>query len=121
MELLREMREREPLVTDETSLPPVELKNLIRLIRKGAKDLEQKWKNAIHLTNKAYDVAGFKLPHMSESGAWQQYQQLIGLSVRELAKARGLQGKHSDWRLTEPSDKLEPKTVIPPENLPRQL
>lgn len=107
------MREREPDIIDDTSLAPEEYKEIIRLIRRGARDLTQNWKNAIHLTKKAFDVAGIPLPTLSETGKWEQYIHLISISVRELAKSRGLVGKESSWRLSSPNSDLKSDRVLP--------
>lgn len=113
----KNMREREPNIIDDTSLAPEEYKEIIRLIRRGAKDLEQKWENAVHLTKKAFEVAGIDIPSIVETGKWEQYVHLISLSVRELAKSRGLVGSNSGWRITPQSDKLEVNRVLPKTDL----
>lgn len=120
--MLREMKEQEPSIPDdETSLPPIAIKDIKRLIRKGAKDLDQKWRSAVHLTKKAYDVAGHKIPQINDAGAWSQYQHLIAFSVEELSKARGLRGQYADWRITEPREYDDEDTVIPSSMMPRDL
>lgn len=67
-------------------------------IRKGAKDVEQKWESAIELTNKAYEVANVPLPTPSDEVQWKTYEQLLQYAVRQLALTRGNVG---EWRMTD--------------------
>ncbi len=83
---------------DITTLPDVVIKEVKKLIRQGASDLEQNWANALELTNTAYKVAGLPLPNPSKKGAWSQYEDMIALAVQQLAATRGTGGK---WRLTD--------------------
>jgi hypothetical protein len=88
----------ENIITEELDeLPGLVVHEIRKNIRKGAKDLEQNWKNALHLLNKAYEVAGVKVPTPENKKAWKQYEELIQYSVKELADARGLDGP---WRIT---------------------
>lgn len=120
-EFLREMRESEPrLIGDGTSIPPVAIKEIKHLIRKGAKDLNQKWKDAVHLVKKAYDVAGYTLPKITQKDGWTQYEHLIGFAVRELAKTRGRVGAETTWRTTTPKA-FDDDTVISKDKLPLPL
>ena len=100
-DLLLEFREREPLQDGDPSqvLAPHKVKQLQVLIRKGAKDLNQDWKNAEHLVNKAYKVAGHKLPLPDMKDGWEQYEYLISFTVGVLSSVRGPTAK---WRRTEP-------------------
>ena len=66
------------------------------LIRKGAQDLQQAWKNALELTNTAYHVARVRLPRPEQKGGWAQYMDMISFSVKQLAQTRGIDGK---WRI----------------------
>lgn len=99
--VLLEFREREPLQDGdpEEILAPHKIKQLQVLIRKGAKDLDQDWKNAEHLTNKAYKVAGHKTPLPDMKDGWEQYEDLIGFTVGVLSSIRGPAAK---WRRSEP-------------------
>lgn len=83
---------------DFTSLPDSVVKEIQGNIRKGAKDLDQKWKNALELVNTAYHVASVKRPGRSQQGAWEQYESLISFAVRQLSATRGLNG---GWRTTD--------------------
>lgn len=122
MEFLREMRESEPILSgDGTAIPPTAVKEIKHLIRKGSKDLNQKWKDSIHLVKKAYDVAGYKLPKVTEKDAWTQYEHLIGFAVRELAKTRGSKGPGAAWRTAQPKALPDSDRVIPLEKLPMPL
>ena len=86
------------IIEDETkALPELILHEIRKNIRRGAKDLEQNWKNALHLLNKAYEVTGIKVPSPEDKQAWKQYEELIQYSVKELADTRGLEGS---WRTT---------------------
>lgn len=116
IKLLLEMREAEPVMDgDGSALPPIILKELKRLIRKGARDLQQKWKDSLHLVRKAYDVTGYKIPSVLQKDAWTQYEHLIAFAVRELANARGLK-TNTSWRLKKPqqkNDNVLPDSVLP--------
>jgi len=81
--------------SDLSQLPDIVFKELKSNISKGAKDLDQKWKNALELTYKAYQVAGVRRPLPSEKMAWKQFEELLAFSVRSLSATRGLDG---DWR-----------------------
>ena len=120
--LLNELKEREPMISgDGTALPPVIIKEIQHNIRKGAKDLEQAWRDAVHLCRKAYDVAGHDIPPIADKDAWEQYTHLIAVSVRELHKARGNSGAAGEWRKTEVKrydDQVIPKSMRPLDTLP---
>jgi hypothetical protein len=105
---LVEFREREPLQDGdpEEVLAPHKVKNLQVLIRKGAKDLDQDWKNAIHLCNKAYKVAGHQLPLPHMKDGWEQYEYLLSFTVGVLSNTRGPDAK---WRSTESKDHPSPE------------
>lgn len=83
---------------DYNALPEAVLGEIKSNIRKGANDLEQKWKNALELTNKAYQVANVRRPTPADKSQWKQYEAMIAHSVKCLAAARGLQG---EWRSSE--------------------
>jgi hypothetical protein len=113
-QLLNELKEREPMIGgDGSALPPVTIKEIQANIRKGAKDLDQNWKDAVHLTRKAYDVAGHDIPSMGDQDAWEQYTHLITVAVRELHKARGSSGQFSKWRSTDMRKFDDENTAIP--------
>lgn len=119
--ILTEMRESEPIISgDGTAIPPVIVKEIKHNIRKGAKDLSQKWNDSIHLVKKAYDVAGYKIPRITQKDAWTQYEHLIGFAVKELAKTRGFKGPNATWRKTTYKNPEE-DTIIPVEKLPLPL
>jgi hypothetical protein len=80
---------------DPTLLPDMVVSELKGNIRKGAKDLEQKWKNALELVHKAYHVSNVQLPTPTKKGAWKQYEELIRFGVQQLSATRGIKG---DWR-----------------------
>lgn len=81
---------------DITTLPEKIIGELKNLIRKGAQDLTQAWKNALELTNTAYHVGNVRLPHPDQKGAWKQYMELISHAVRQLSATRGINGT---WRV----------------------
>lgn len=99
--ILKEFREREPLQdgSPKEVLAPHKVKQLQVLIRKGAKNLEADWKNAEHLCNKAYKVAGHKLPTPDMKDGWEQYEYLLSFTVGVLSSVRGPTAK---WRRTDP-------------------
>lgn len=74
-----------------------QVSELKKLIRKGADDLNQQWKNALELTNKAFQVMRLPIPHPEQTEAWSQYLNMVTFSVRNLARTRGQTG---DWRIT---------------------
>lgn len=85
---------------DDTSAhPQILVDELKKNIRAGAKDLTQKWKNALELIHKAYHVSNVRIPSQTEKGARKQYEDLLTFAVHQLAQARGLMG---DWRTTAP-------------------
>jgi hypothetical protein len=84
-------------ITDEDSLPEIVIAELKSNIRKGAKDLEQKWANALELTHKAFEVADVERPTPDQQQRWHQYETLIAFAVKQLSDTRGSKG---DWRMT---------------------
>lgn len=84
--------------SDLSAWPTIIVDEIRKNIRTGAKDLNQKWKNALELTNKALEVASIQPPTPSKKAAWNQYEELIRFSVQQLAATRGLKG---DWRSSE--------------------
>lgn len=78
-------------------LMPGEMDEIQKNIRKGAKDLDQQWKSAAHLTNKAYEVSKHQVPTPIQQDLWAQYFENIQRAVELLKKYRGLE---NDWRLT---------------------
>lgn len=78
-------------------LPELIINDIKKNIRSGAKDLGQQWKNALELTQRAYQVAEVRLPDPYEDGQWKQYEQMLAFAVRQLTATRGLGG---DWRLS---------------------
>lgn len=95
-----------------TIVPDKVIGEIKSLIKKGAADLAQAWKNALELTNTAYHVANVRLPRPDQKGAWAQYMDLITFSVRQLSATRGINGK---WRV-EPSsikEAIEPQQPTP--------
>lgn len=83
---------------DLTLLPDSVLGEIKSNIRTGAKDLEQKWKNALELVHKAYQVANVRRPTPDQKGAWKQYEEMISFGVRQLTATRGIDG---DWRMSK--------------------
>lgn len=82
---------------DLSLLPDSVIGEIKKNIRTGAKDLEQKWKNALELVHKAYHVANIRRPTPDQKGAWKQYEELIKFGVRQLSACRGLDG---EWRMS---------------------
>lgn len=78
-----------------TILPNIILSDLKKLISKGAKDLEQNWKDAAELCNTAYHVGQVRRPIPTQRGAWKQYEELLKYSVQQLWNTRGNKGS---WR-----------------------
>jgi hypothetical protein len=82
---------------DMTELPHDAMSEIQSNIRDGAKDTEQSWANALHLVQKAYEVAGVQRPDPGMAAAWKQYEENIEYAVQQLAKYRGMDG---DWRMS---------------------
>ena len=78
-------------------LPPDTMSELQKNIRDGAKDITQKWANALELVHKAYEVAGVERPTPDMRKAWKQYEENLTYAVKQLAKYRGMDGS---WRMT---------------------
>jgi preprotein translocase subunit SecD len=72
---------------DISTLPEKVIKELRGLVRKGAADLEQKWKDALELVNKAYEVSSVRLPAPDQKGAWKQYMDMIGFGESAILEA----------------------------------
>ena len=83
--------------SDLNKLPQPKIDEIEKLIRDGAKDLEQKWANALELVHKAYEVAQVQRPTPDMNDAWKQYETMLSLAVKNLAKHRGRDG---DWRMS---------------------
>lgn len=83
---------------DISLLPDKVMGELRGNVRKGANDLEQKWKNALELVHKAYQVASVQRPVPTQKGAWKQYEELISYAVKALVQSRGLDG---NWRVSQ--------------------
>ena len=82
---------------DLTELPHDVVSEIQKNIRDGAKDVDQTWANALHLVQKAYEVAGTQRPDPGMAAAWKQYEENIQYAVQQLAKYRGMD---SDWRMS---------------------
>lgn len=82
---------------DLDALPPDVVTEIQKNIRTGAKDVEQKWANALELVHKAYEVSGIERPTPDLKNAWKQYEENLIYAVQQLAKYRGMDG---DWRTT---------------------
>lgn len=83
--------------SDDGSLPDVVIREIKSNVAKGAKDVDQAWKDALELTHKAYEVSRVRLPNPTQTGGWRQYEDVIKHAVVQLAKSRGNDG---DWRVT---------------------
>ena len=99
------------LLTEEdlTELPGEVMSTIQSNIRKGAKDLQQKWANALELVHKAYQVSQVDRPTPNMKAAWKQYEENITYAVQQLAKARTMNG---DWRMSASSLHEEVFTVV---------
>lgn len=94
--------------TDLSELPEGELKKVKANISKGAKDLNQLWASALELVHEAYEQAQIQRPDITMEAAWKQYEEMIGYAVKELAKARGVDG---DWRMSSLSEAVEVEEI----------
>ena len=93
---------------DPEMLPPDIMSEVQKNIRDGAKDIQQKWSNALELVHKAYEVAGVERPTPDLRKSWKQYEENLTYAVQQLAKYRGMDG---DWRMSSAIfyEALEPK------------
>jgi hypothetical protein len=85
---------------DITVYPEIIIKELRKLIRDGANDAQQQWKNALELVNTAFKVGNIRIPLPDQKGAWRQYEELIQYGVKQLHDSRGIDGP---WRMTNSS------------------
>lgn len=92
---------------EDTRLPTSVISEIAGLIRKGAKDLQQAWKNVFELVHTAYHVANVKRPTPDQKGAWKQYEDLLRVGVKALADNRGLSG---EWRMSSTAFKEQADT-----------
>lgn len=80
-----------------TLLPDAIVAEIKKNITAGAKDLQQKWKNALELVHKGYQVANVRRPTPDQKGGWTQYEAMIKHAVKQLSATRGING---DWRMS---------------------
>lgn len=85
---------------DLSELPPHTITDIEKEIRKGAKNIDIQYANALELVHAAYLAAGVERPTPNMVAAWKQYENFIQLAVNQLAKYRGIKG---DWRSISPS------------------
>lgn len=83
--------------TNLDALPEDTVSEIQKNVRAGAKDLDQKWANALELTHKAYEVAGVQRPTPDMKNAWKQYEEILQYAVQQLSRYRGIDG---DWRMS---------------------
>jgi hypothetical protein len=82
---------------DPEMLPPDIMSTIQKNIRDGAKDIQQKWSNALELVHKAYEVESVQRPTPDMRKGWKQYEENLTYAVQQLAKYRGMDG---DWRMS---------------------
>lgn len=82
---------------DPEMLPPDVMSTIQKNIRDGAKDIQQKWSNALELVHKAYEVESVERPTPDLRKGWKQYEENLSYAVQQLAKYRGMDG---DWRMS---------------------
>jgi hypothetical protein len=59
-------------------------------INKNAKDFDKEWKNAIELTEFAFNELKIKLPMAFMKERWGQYIKLLEYAVKTLSDSRGI-------------------------------
>jgi|SRR5271157_1290265 len=96
---------------DPEELPPDVMSEVQKNIRDGAKDVQQKWSNALELVHKAYEVAAVQRPTPDMRKGWKQYEENLTYAVQQLAKFRGMD---ADWRMSSSVfyEALEPKKKL---------
>jgi hypothetical protein len=97
MKLLKTLCKLNESKSDLSRLPEDVMNAIKRKIREGAKDLDQKWANALEIVHRAYEVEGVERPDPSMDTAWEQYEENIAYAVQQLAKHRGME---DDWRMS---------------------
>lgn len=103
--LLRRVNENDIYTSNKSKengdvlIKQISLDSIKKNIRSGAKDLSQQWRDAKEITEKAFEVAGEKLPVPSQKRRWDQFVDLAKYAVHELAKYRGMNG---NWRISKP-------------------
>lgn len=92
-------------LVEPRGLTPLEMDEIQKNIRRGAKDIDQNWASAIELTKKAYDTAGQTIPNSpSESEAWDCLLTNIEHAVNMLSKYRGTEDQ--TWRISDVPDQV---------------
>ncbi len=94
-----------------TTLPEIVIKELKKLIRKGALDLAQNWSDAKELTDTAFHVSRIRRPIPTQRSAWKQYEELLKYGVQQLWNTRGSTGS---WRKSDVvyAESVQP-TILP--------
>lgn len=83
---------------DLSKLPEDIIKDLKKLIRDGAADLDLEWPNSLELVKRAYTVQGIERPTPAERTAYTQFEELLKYAVEQLADARKDTG--NSWRMS---------------------
>lgn len=99
MSIIKEA-EQDQHIDREEGLSDIVIAEIKSNIRKGAKDLEQNWSNALELTHKAYEVSQVGRPAPDQADQWRQYEAMIQFAVKQLAAMRGMSG---EWRMSAAS------------------
>jgi len=103
--LIRQISESSDVkqLAEPRKLTPLEMDEIQKKIRRGAKDVDQQWASAIELTEKAYEHLGQVVPlSPANADAWECYQANIEHAVSMLAKYRGLDDQ--TWRISAAPD-----------------
>lgn len=82
---------------EDVELPKAAMDHIKKLVRKGAGKVEQQWANALELVYRAFLVAKVPRPTPDKPKLWKQFEELLGVGVKELAKYKG---KDGEWRLS---------------------
>ena len=101
LEKKQEKPEKKKIVFIETdpqeAFPADTMSALQKQINKNAKDLEQNWRSAIEVVDAAFAELDVPKPMAYLKARWQQYNELIVVSVRALRDSRGMK---ANWTQT---------------------
>jgi hypothetical protein len=78
--------------------PYEEIEKIKKLIRKGARDPDHNWPNALDLVHQAYKAISVERPVPAAEGAWKQYEDAIQFAVHELNDATHKGIRDDSWK-----------------------
>ena len=73
-------------------------KQIMKLIKRGARDPDIFWANALDLVKSSYDVTNVELPLPSVTDQWDDLESLLGYAVQQLDKATADGIRDKSWK-----------------------